>query len=399
MVTPLSVCVHVVDDDALVTASLGTALRLETDWEVHVSNDPEAALAAMAEAPPDVVLSDLKMPGLDGIAFLKRVRQLHPGAVLLLLTGYADKESAVQAINDVGLWQYVEKPWNTDELILKVRQGLERRELVVHLERKRRELAARVAELESTREQLVASERLAAVGRVMAGLAHELGNQLGLMSYAQLILDRSDDAEVREYAEAILRAQRRLGSMISEIKDFARTPAGTQYAREVDDLAAVVEEALGLLRFDHAARKRRILVEVEARPHVRLHRGKIMQAVLNLVRNAVEATPSRREGPGEVRVQVVRDGDAAVVRVIDRGTGMPPEVVARLGEPFFTTKEGGTGLGLGITRRIAEEHGGRLTIRSQPGQGTEVELRLPLADAAGADEGMASRAAIGGAAS
>src|SRR5689334_9486223 len=125
--------VYVVDDDRLVTSSLGTALQLETDWDVDAYNQAADALAAMPEAPPDVVLSDLKMPGMDGIAFLKRVRATWPDTVLLLLTGYADKESAIAAINEVGIWQYVEKPWDTADLILKVRQGLERRDLVRRL--------------------------------------------------------------------------------------------------------------------------------------------------------------------------------------------------------------------------------------------------------------------------
>ena len=127
--------VYLVDDDALVTQSLGTALHLETEWEVSTWNDAREALEAMAAAPPDVVLSDLKMPGMDGIAFLRRVRALHPDAVLMVLTGYGDKESAIAAINDVGLWQYVEKPWDTAEVMLKVRQGLERRDLAESLER------------------------------------------------------------------------------------------------------------------------------------------------------------------------------------------------------------------------------------------------------------------------
>src|SRR3954468_7557199 len=95
--------VFVVDDDALVTQSLGMALRLETDWDVSAFTDAREALAAMAPAeggPPRAVLSDLKMPQPDGIAFLSRVRALRPDAVLMLLTGYADKESAISAIND-----------------------------------------------------------------------------------------------------------------------------------------------------------------------------------------------------------------------------------------------------------------------------------------------------------
>jgi signal transduction histidine kinase len=278
----------------------------------------------------------------------------------------------------VGLWQYVEKPWDTAELLIKVRQGLERRDLVRNLERTNTELAARLAELETARERLVRSERLAAVGRVMSGLAHEIGNQLGLLGYAELILQKTQDPDVAEYARLILQGQQRLTNMIAEIKDFTRGTDGS-YARQPADLAGVVEEALSVLRFDREVQGRRVAAVVEAHPIVRVNRGKLIQVIINLVRNAAQASPGGRE------VRVIVEGTpegGGRVRVVDEGEGIPPEVLARLGEPFYTTREGGTGLGLGISRRIVEEHGGELAIRSQPGKGTEVDVRLPAPEQA-----------------
>src|SRR3954451_11303565 len=147
--------VYVVDDDRLVTESLSRALQLETDWQVRAFNDGARALAEMPRLPPDVVLSDFKMPGMDGIAFLRKVRAAHPDAVLLLLTGYADKESAIRAINEVGIWQYVEKPWDLGDLLIKIRQGLERRALVVDLRASNTELVSRLSELERAHVELV----------------------------------------------------------------------------------------------------------------------------------------------------------------------------------------------------------------------------------------------------
>jgi signal transduction histidine kinase len=364
--------VYVVDDDPLVTESLSRALAIETDWDVCAFNHGAQALANMPSLPPDVVLSDFKMPGMDGMAFLGRVRAEHPDAVLMLLTGYADKESAIRAINEIGIWQYVEKPWDLGDLIVKIRQGLERRELVAELRRKNTTLEARLAELERAHEELVRAERLAAVGRVASGLAHEIGNQLALVGYAEAIRDRAADREVAEFAEVIVAAQRRLAALVDEIKDFARGAAAT-YAREPGDLAAAVEEALGILRFDADVKTRRVSLEVRKRPLALLHRGKIEQVVVNLVRNAVQASPAG----GEVTVLVDEDARGPLVSVRDHGAGMTPEVVARLFEPFFSTKERGSGLGLGISRRVVDEHGGKLDVRSTPSEGTEVTVRLP----------------------
>jgi signal transduction histidine kinase len=369
----LAPAVYVVDDDALVTDSLSRALALETDWRVLAFNDGANALAAMPTTPPDAVLSDFKMPGMDGLAFLGRVRARFPNAVLMLLTGYADKESAIRAINDVGIWQYVEKPWDLGDLILKIKQGMERQALVDELRGKNHALETRLAELERAHDELVRTERMAAVGRVASGLAHEIGNQLALVGYAEAIRDRAGDPEVQSFAEVIVAAQRRLAALVDEIKDFARGAAGA-YAREPGDVAAAVEEALGILRFDAEVKAHRVNVQLHRRPLGRIHRGKITQVLVNLVRNAAQASPPG----GEVDVIVDEDGrGGALVRVVDRGVGMPPEVVARLGEPFFTTKERGSGLGLGISRRVIDEHGGALEIRSILGEGTEVIIALP----------------------
>ncbi|MDB4970899.1 MAG: Signal transduction histidine kinase [Myxococcales bacterium] len=369
----MAAVVYVVDDDALVTDSLSRALSLETEWEVVAFNEGARALAEMPRRPPDAVLSDFKMPGMDGLVFLGRVRAQHPDAVLMLLTGYADKESAIRAINEVGIWQYVEKPWDLGDLILKIRQGLERRALVGELREKNQTLAARLGELEKAHDELVRAERLAAVGRVASGLAHEIGNQLALVGYAEAIRDRSVDPEVASFAEVIVAAQRRLAALVDEIKDFARG-AAAGYAREPGDVAAAVEEALGILRFDADVKARRVNMAVRARPLGVIHRGKITQVVVNLVRNAAQASAPG----GEVDVFVDADGDgAALIRVRDRGSGMAPDVVARLGEPFFTTKERGSGLGLGISRRVIDEHGGTIDIQSDPGVGTEVLVTLP----------------------
>jgi signal transduction histidine kinase len=375
--------VYVVDDDALVTESLSRALEIETDWRVRAFNDGTRALEAMPNAAPDVVLSDFKMPGMDGIAFLGRVRSRYPDAVLILLTGYADKESAIRAINEVGIWQYVEKPWDLGDLLVKIRQGLERRDLVEELRKKNRALEARLHELERAHEELVRAERLAAVGRVASGLAHEIGNQLALVGYAEAIRERAraaGDGEVAEFAEVIVAAQRRLAALVDEIKDFARG-AASHYAREPGEVAAAVEDALGILRFDAEVKARNVRLEVQRRPLALLHRGKIAQVMVNLVRNAVQASPPG----GEVLVSVDETagpagaGRQAVVRVRDHGIGMTPEVLAVVerGEPFFTTKERGSGLGLGISRRVVVEHGGTLEVRSQPGAGTEVVVTLP----------------------
>jgi signal transduction histidine kinase len=370
--------VYVVDDDPLVTESLGTALRLETGEDIRTFNRPEDALAVLPDAPPAVVISDFKMGPMDGLTLLRRVRDQVPDAVLMLLTGYADKEMAIAAINQVGIYQYIEKPWDLGDLLAKLRAALERRSLVRRLEQKSADLSRSLEELRLTQERLIETARLAAVGRVVSGIAHELGNQLALVGYAEAIRRRTEDPEVREFADVIVAAQRRLLAMVEEIRDFVRGQS-SQLDAEPMALSTAVDDALAILRFDAEVKKR----HVTRRPGpdasaaavlVRGHRAKLAQVVINLVRNAVQASPDG----GAVEVESGVDVEGAFLRVRDRGVGMPAEVLARIGEPFYSTKgDRGTGLGLVISRKIAEAHGGRLEIESQAGQGTVATLRLP----------------------
>jgi len=147
--------VVIVDDEEMVLESLATYLGLETDWRVVTFTSARAALAHLATEDADVVISDFLMPEMDGIAFLARVRALRPEVPRVILTGYADKESAIKAINEVGLYQYLEKPWNNDDLRLVVRNGIEKKRLIDQLAAKVREVSAAHGELESLQQEIL----------------------------------------------------------------------------------------------------------------------------------------------------------------------------------------------------------------------------------------------------
>ncbi len=140
--------VLIVDDEQMVLTSLSTFLELETEYEVHAFLDPREALEFGRGQSVDIVISDYLMPGMDGIAFLRDFRELRPHAPRILLTGYADKENAIKAINEVGLFQYIEKPWDNDNLLLVLRNGIERMNLLRALEDKISEIDAAYGKLQ-----------------------------------------------------------------------------------------------------------------------------------------------------------------------------------------------------------------------------------------------------------
>jgi signal transduction histidine kinase len=277
----------------------------------------------------------------------------------------------------------VDLPIDRRELLPWLEAALERRrlgrrvdELEARLSERDRELRTTSTSLATATERLVEAEKLAAVGRVVTGIAHELSQHLALVGYAEAIKSRvSDDPELVEVADVIVRAQKRLAAMVDEIRDFTDTGAARRgLPREPADLVAVVDEALGIISYDRDVKRRKIVRAWRARPLCALDQGKFQQVVMNLVSNAVLATR-----PGEeVTVAIEEAPGAAVLTIGDRGVGMPPEVLARLGEAFFTTRgDRGSGLGVGICKRIVEEHGGRLEFESEVGRGTTARVTLP----------------------
>lgn len=147
--------IAIVDDEEMVLTSLRSFLLLETDYEVEIYQSPRAALDGLVDKPLDLVISDYLMPGMNGIELLLELKKTHPFATRILLTGYADKENAIKAINEVGIYQYVEKPWDNDDLKIIIQNGLERRFLMEKLEKKIQEVQNVQKNLQDIQAQII----------------------------------------------------------------------------------------------------------------------------------------------------------------------------------------------------------------------------------------------------
>ena len=145
----------IVDDEEMILGSLRSFLALETDYEVLTFSSPLKALESIRENQIDLVISDYLMPEMTGIEFLLQVKKLQPYATRILLTGYADKENAIRAINEVNLYQYIEKPWNNEDLKLIIQNGLERRFLMADLEAKIGEVQQAQRSLQDIQAQII----------------------------------------------------------------------------------------------------------------------------------------------------------------------------------------------------------------------------------------------------
>jgi DNA-binding NtrC family response regulator len=147
--------VGIVDDEEMVVTSLESFLQLETDYRILTSTSPVEALERLGEAPPDVVVADYLMPVMDGIQFLSEVKERFPTATRILLTGYADKENAIRAINEVGIYRYMEKPWDNEQIRLAIQNGVERSRLIQDLQRHVTRLEEANEEVAELRERML----------------------------------------------------------------------------------------------------------------------------------------------------------------------------------------------------------------------------------------------------
>ncbi|ROR32907.1 sensor histidine kinase [Inmirania thermothiophila] len=259
------------------------------------------------------------------------------------------------------------------------------------LEREMAERERAQRELEVTRRMAWQREKMAAIGTLAAGIVHEIGNPLaGITGLVQSVLDEPGavtDAGARERLELALQEAARIERIGRDVSEFA---VPQHERRELLDLNELIGRTVRLLRHDERLRRIEIGLELDqGLPAVEGVADQLMQVVMNLVLNAADAVLDERARPGGgIRLRTRREGATAVLEVEDEGVGMEPSVAAQATEAFFTTKGAGqgTGLGLALCTSIVGAHRGELAIRSRPGEGTTVTVRLPLAAAGEARE-------------
>jgi two-component system sensor kinase FixL len=246
-----------------------------------------------------------------------------------------------------------------------------------------RERESYEARLLSLREELVHVARVSELGQVSAGIAHELNQPLAAMlnySNAAKRLAASGAPDALEKVQAtvtkIAEQASRAGQIVRRMRDFLENRAGE---RNVESILTIAEDAmaLGLIGADAAAVEVHFLAEPDL-PSVIADRVQIQQVLVNLLRNAVEAMATTEQR--ELTLTISRRGTMVLIAVADTGTGIAPEIAAKLFTPFVTTKPHGMGIGLAISRSIVEVHGGEMIVLDNPGGGTRFEFTLPAAD-------------------
>ncbi len=370
-----------VDDEIGILRVLGISLS-DRGYSVLTACNGEEALRVFEQERPSIVLTDIKMPGMDGIGLLREIKGEDPDVEVIMITGHGDIELAIQSLK-LEASDFITKPVNEEALEIALKRAREK----ISYKSKLREYTENLERLvEEKTSKLVESERMAAVGQTVAALTHAIKNITSGLTGGMFVLEKGIELDNRQYLTQGLHMVKgnvaRIKEMAMDLLNYSKDREPdyalgdpNQPAREVFDLMQSYAEKNGIalsLELDPA------LTEAWFDP-----RG-IHRALLNLVTNAFDACMDlrRTSKAGIVTIRSLKpEGWALEYEVEDNGCGMDEETRARIFQGFFSTKGSkGTGLGLMITGKIIDEHGGDIEVVSTEGEGTTVRIRLPKGD-------------------
>jgi len=343
--------------------------------EIGQSDSGEGCLDLLATDPFQIVVLDVKMPGMGGIEALGHIKERFPETEVILLTGHSSAEDGVEGIKK-GAFDYLSKPVEFDHLLEKIRQAHDRRR---RIEEKRTELEFR-AKME---QQMIATERLAALGTLSTGVAHEINNPLAMMresaGYMRLFLNKPEASGIPGQKE-LARGLDVIEKGIDRIRRITHLLLG--YARDQESMVAeirltdIIEETLELVLKEAKGKDIKFVRDTaEPVPVIWSDPYRIRQVLVNLLTNGVQAI----KDDGIITVSLSEQKDGISLTVNDSGEGIPKENMSRIFEPFFTTKppDKGTGLGLYVSRGIVNKLGGDIAVKSGVGKGTSFTVTLP----------------------
>lgn len=419
----------VVDDTPANLAILSEALN-DADFEVAIATDGELAISQAKLSLPSLILLDVMMPGMDGFETCRRLKgsKVTKNIPIIFMTALSDSIDKVKGLS-LGAVDYVTKPFQEAELIARVRTQLKLYHLTEHLEHQVAERTAEVEQalqqLQLSQVQLVQSEKMAALGKLVAGVAHEINNPLNFIhanlnhmeEYTQIFLNfielyqknyPNPVDDIQEQAEDV-----NLSFIRSDvIKILASMKIGTKRIREIVlslrnfsrideaefkavDIHEGIESTLIILQHRFKVQPKgpeiQLIREYDKLPLVECYSGLLNQVFMNILANAIDSLEEANAKLADQQIQdrpnkiIIRtsiiDTESVQIMVIDNGCGIPENIRPYIFDPFFTTKPVGKGTGMGLSisyQIITEKHKGQLKCFSEVGQETKFVIQIPI---------------------
>jgi len=343
------------------------------------------------------------MPGLSGIELLRRVKDEFTTTEVIIASGVDRSQRALDAVR-IGAFDYLIKPFDADVLRLTVERAIEHRELLLNAARYKEQLEMQNAELRRGREQVAAlqaqviqQEKMASLGQLAAGVAHELNNPVGFVhsnleilgnyvtefasqvsQHSSKVEGKHDDTtglvgEITSIIGDCLEGAGRIRDIVTSLRSFSRLDESEVKETDIHD---GIEATIRMLSQYYSSGKIELTRNYSEIPRINAFSGQLNQVWMNLLTNAAQAIDSSK---GRVSIATEHDEDHVFVRISDTGAGIPVQCVNKIFDPFFTTKPvgQGTGLGLSISFGIVERHGGTIAVDSKLGSGSTFTVALP----------------------
>lgn len=388
--------------------------HLETyGFQVLVAQDGEEALQRSEFASPDLILLDVTMPGMDGFEVCRRLKQIPATRQIpvIFMTALTDTASTVTGF-EAGAVDYITKPFKIAEVLARVNTHLAAQAMRRQLLRHNVELSELNAKLSTAQAQLVQSEKLASIGQLAAGVAHEINNPIGFISCNVGTLKNYHDRlfemlAAYEGAESLLKSpelaailrdlrQRtelefikedipslmtemkegidRVQQIVRDLRDFSRVDCNPDW--QWANLHKGIDSTLNIISYEIKC-KADITKDYGQIPDIECLPSQLNQVIMNLALNAAEAMGTER---GRITIRTGVEGDHVWIEMADTGAGIPSKNLPRIFDPFFTTKPvgKGTGLGLSLSYGIIQKHQGRIDVQSEVGRGTTFRIVLPV---------------------
>lgn len=374
--------VLLVDDEPSIRLTMGEFLK-RAGYSVITAADYDSAVVHESDD-LDVAVIDINLPGKSGIQLLQKICEAPIYVPVIMITGEPNL-SVIPEIVRAGAYDFIAKPIVKDVLLNAVGRAAEKkrltdekRRLEQEIKRYAEELEMRVdertAELIETHKRLVTQERIAALGRAAAQVAHEVKNPLaGLLLYSMHLKSKATNfSESEAYlVDKIVETINHLNSRVEQILGFARP---VNLTLQPGNFNQIINDILELLRPQLTANNVEVRLSLGRQPaYSMMDEASMRGALMNLILNAIEAM----RGGGTLSITVEQTDQTLRIEIADTGPGIGDEEAKKIFEPFYTTKEQGLGLGMPYAKKIIDQHGGTISLRSQPQEGTTISIVLP----------------------
>lgn len=380
-----------VDDDENILRSLIRLFQAE-DYIVLTAHSGKEALEIASKNPCKVVISDYRMPEMDGNEFLQKIREISPQSIRIMLTGYADVNISAAAINKGHVYKFMTKPWDDEFFKIMVRRAFEHYDLLQQKDALSNEIIKKnwllndmnknLENLVTERtQQLLHSEKMAALGHMAGQIGHEINNILAILKgRLEMAMNKTDDGEVMQrtlkiFARQFDRLEVHTRNLLTLGKPVPSDFKKINLIDVVDNTLRTLMET-GILKYYTLNKDYQ-----EGLPSIYGDASQIDQVLVNLLINAHHAMED--SGTLSITIRNQSNNNFVEVSIQDTGSGIPEENLSRIFEPFFTTKPvgKGTGLGLAVVKKIIDEHKGHIRVMSRVNAGTTVIMDFPVAAA------------------